>query len=131
MENVAERFDGYTLLMAEDNEESYAYMRIACSKAGFTVLRAKTGKEAVELCALHPEINLILMDGMMPEMTGYEATSIIKKNNPGIPIVIITAFVSQASIYNAVASGCNDYLAKPIGVTELFMAIKKWVIKPV
>jgi len=129
MENAIERFDGYTLLVAEDNEESYAYMRIACTSAGFTVLRAKTGTEAVTLCTGHPEIDLILMDGMMPEMTGYEAAKIIRKSNPGIPIVIITAFITQASIYNAVESGCNDYLAKPIGVTELFMAIKKWVIK--
>jgi CheY-like chemotaxis protein len=131
MGSIAERFDGYTLLVAEDNDENFAYIRIACSKVGFTVLRARTGSEAVAICDENPGVHLILMDGMMPEMTGYEATSIIKRSHHGIPIVILTAFVSQASIQNAVASGCNDYMAKPIGIEELYTAIKKWIIKAV
>ena len=131
MKAVSERYDGFIILIAEDNEENYAYLKIACTRAGLEVLHAKTGSEAVRLCAEHPEICLVLMDGMMPEMTGYEATIKIKQSMPSIPIVILTAFVSQTSINNAVVCGCNDYLAKPIGLNEIFMTIKKWVIKPV
>jgi CheY-like chemotaxis protein len=125
-----ERFDNFTLLVAEDNEENFHYLRIACERIGFEVLRAKTGADAIKVCAENARICLILMDGLMPEMTGYEAASEIRKTHPGLPIILLTAFVSQASIFNAIASGCNDYMAKPIGVKELYVAIKKWVVHP-
>jgi CheY-like chemotaxis protein len=125
-----DRFEGFTLLIAEDNEENFHYLRIACERIGFKVIRAKTGADAIRICDENSNICLILMDGLMPEMTGYEAAGKIRKNHPGLPIILLTAFVSQASIFNAIASGCNDYMAKPIGVKELYMAIKKWVVKP-
>lgn len=77
----------------------------------------------------NPAIELILMDGMMPEMTGYEAAVEIKKMRSDLPIVILTAFVDHSSIREAVMSGCNDYLAKPIGVEELKAALSKWLVK--
>ena len=117
-------------MIAEDNNENFHYLRIACERIGFEVLRAKTGAESIRICDENSNICLILMDGLMPEMTGYEAAGMIRKNHSGLPIILLTAFVSQTSISNAIASGCNDYMAKPIGVKELYEAINKWVVKP-
>ena len=121
-------FDSHTLLVAEDNEDNYEYIRHTLKYTGVKIIRAKDGKEAVACVRENPAIGLILMDGMMPEMTGYEAAAEIKKIRNDLPIVILTAFVDHSSIREAVMSGCNDYLAKPIGVEELQATLKKWLV---
>ena len=85
-----------------------------------------SGDQAVKLAEAHPEIGLIFMDGMMPVMTGYDAARSIRKFRNELPIVILTAYVSQESIRDAVMSGCNDYLAKPVGQEELMVTLRKW-----
>ena len=127
MEQVS--FNNRTILVAEDNDDTYAYIWHSLIKTGITVIRALNGLEAVSLCHDHPEFSLILMDGMMPGLTGYEATVEIKKFRPELPIIILTAYVDQTSIREAVRSGCNDYLAKPIGPEELYAAIQKWLVQ--
>ena len=117
------------MLVAEDNQENYEYLWHSLKNTGLEILMAVNGIEAVAQCREHPEISLILMDGMMPEMTGYQATVEIKKFRPELPIIILTAYVDQTSIRDAVRSGCNDYLAKPIGPEELFAAVNKWLLK--
>lgn len=126
MENL--NYTGYTILIAEDNESNYEYLRQTFKPTGLTILHASNGKDAIESCLTHPEIKLILMDGMMPVMTGYDATREIRKFRPELPIVVLTAYVSQTSIRDAVASGCTDYLAKPIGKEELLSVLKKWLV---
>jgi CheY-like chemotaxis protein len=69
-----------------------------------------------------------MMDGMMSQMTGYDATREIRKFRPDVPIIMLTAYVSQASIRDAVMSGCNDYMAKPIGPEELLTMLQKWLV---
>jgi CheY-like chemotaxis protein len=71
---------------------------------------------------------MIIMDGMMPLKTGYDATREIRNFRPELPIILLTAHVSQGSIRDAVLSGCNDYLAKPIGPKELLTVLKKWLV---
>jgi len=119
---------GYTILVAEDEETNFEYIRSVYKVTGLTLLRAKTGMEAIELCKEHPEIRLIIMDGMMPVMNGYNATREIRNFRKNLPVILLTAYVSQSSIRDAVTSGCNDYLAKPIGNEELLTMLKKWLI---
>ena len=121
-------YTGYTILIAEDNESKFEYLRQTLKPTGLTILHASNGKDAIDHCLAHPEIKLVLMDGMMPVMTGYDATREIRKFNPELPVVVLTAYVSQTSIRDAVASGCTDYLAKPIGKEELLSVLKKWLV---
>ena len=121
-------YTGYTILIAEDNVSNFDYIKNTFRTTGLTILHAANGKEAVDYCLAHPEIRLVLMDGMMPEMTGYEATIEIRKFRTELPIVLLTAYVSQPSIRDAVISGCTDYLAKPIGTDELLTVLKKWIV---
>lgn len=122
-------FKSYSVLVAEDNEDNFDYIWHTFKNMGVNILRAKDGREAVTIVKENPAIDLILMDGMMPEMTGYEAAIEIKKIRSDLPIVILTAFVDHSSIREAVMSGCNDYLAKPIGVEELKATLLKWLVK--
>jgi len=122
-------FKSHSVLVAEDNDDNFDYIWHTLKNTGTNIIRAKDGREAVAMVRENPAIELILMDGMMPEMTGYEAAVEIKKMRSDLPIVILTAFVDHSSIREAVMSGCNDYLAKPIGVEELKAALSKWLVK--
>jgi len=119
---------GETILIAEDDDTNFEYIVQTYKNTGLVILRAANGEEAVSMCAGHPEIRMVLMDGMMPVMTGYDATRAIRKQRPDLPVVVLTAYVSHKSIRDAVMSGCNDYLAKPIGPEELLMVLKKWMM---
>ncbi len=120
---------GLTILIAEDDDYNHQYLVKTFEKHGLNILRATNGKEAVTICRQRDDIRMILMDGMMPEMTGYDAAREIRKFRPDIPIVVLTAYVSTESIREAVLSGCNDYLAKPIGPEELNAILAKWLPK--
>ena len=127
METIS--FQSHSILVAEDNDDNFEYIWHTLKNTGVNILRAKDGREAVSIVKENPAIDLILMDGMMPEMTGYEAAIEIKQMRSDLPIVILTAFVDHSSIREAVMSGCNDYLAKPIGVEELKATLSKWLVK--
>lgn len=120
-------YSQHTILIAEDNEENFMYIRMGLKKTGINVLRAKNGIEAVEMCRNHPEISIVFMDGMMPEMSGFQASKSIRAFNSKIPIVLITAFFSSASILDSIAGGCNDYIAKPVSPDVLLAMLKKYL----
>ncbi len=122
------KFTGQTILVAEDDDTNFDYITQTYRSTGLNILRAENGEEAVDRCKTDPEIRMVIMDGMMPLKTGYDATREIRKFRPGLPIILLTAYVSQDSIRNAVTSGCNDYLAKPIGPEELLSVLKKWLV---
>lgn len=117
----------YTLLIAEDNESNFNYFRLSLKKTGINIIRALNGQEAVELCEQNPQINIVFMDGMMPSLNGYDATPLIHQFRPDLPVILITAFVSPASMHDAISNGCNDYLAKPIGPEAVLSTLTKWL----
>ncbi len=117
----------YTILVAEDNEQNYQLISISLRTTNARIIWVQNGQEAVDACLANEQIDLILMDGMMPLLTGYEAASEIRKIRPSLPIIILTAYISPSSIREAVTSGCNDFMGKPIGVPELHGIIKKWL----
>lgn len=119
---------GYTILIAEDDSASLKYFNTSLGKTGIHILNAGNGREAIDQFHEAPKIDIILMDAMMPVMDGFDATQEIKKSNPAIPILILTAYVEPESIRKAVASGCNDYLAKPIQQDVLLSAVEKWTV---
>ena len=115
------------ILVAEDDTVNFDYIHLVLNKANFTVLRAFTGGEAIELCRQNSDIDLILMDIKMPGMDGYAATGEIRRFKPEIPIVAITAYALTNESKTALAAGCNDYLAKPVKKEELLAVITKYV----
>jgi CheY-like chemotaxis protein len=114
------------ILIAEDVESNFLYLKAVLSKLSATIYWAKNGIEAVEICENNP-IDLVFMDLQMPEMNGYEATEILKKKLPHLPIVAQTAFAMSDDREKALDSGCDDYLAKPIKSKDLLNVVEKYI----
>lgn len=128
-QNVVENpnWSDYTVLIAEDEDTNYVYLQTALSKTNINVIRAKNGKEAVELVRTNPYIDAILMDIKMPEMNGLEATRSIKSFRKDIPVIAQTAFAMDEDRRNCEAIGCDDFLAKPIRYKILIEALGKFL----
>lgn len=115
------------ILIAEDVESNFLYLKAVLSKLNATIFWAKSGVEAVEICEREDSIDLVFMDLQMPEMNGYEATRILKEKFPNLPIVAQTAFAMSDDREKALDSGCDDYLAKPIKSKDLLSVVEKYV----
>ena len=105
---------GLKILIAEDDYGSAKLIEYEVKSYGKQILNVTTGVEAVEACLNNPDIDLILMDVQMPDMDGYEATRLIRQFNSKVVIIAQTAYALPEERKNALAAGCNDYIAKPI-----------------
>lgn len=108
-----------TILIAEDDETSFFFLKFVLAKENVNILYAQSGQEAVDITEAHPEIDLILMDIKMAGMSGIEATQLIKKRNPRVPVIAQTAFALNSDKENILKAGCDDYITKPIRKEEL------------
>jgi CheY-like chemotaxis protein len=96
---------------------------------GFEIEMADNGKIAVELLEKN-KYDIILMDLQMPEMNGFEATAHIRNVlNSQIPIIALTADVTNADVEKCISVGMNDYISKPIDEKLLFDKISKHLVK--
>jgi len=114
------------ILIVEDDEISYILLANGLRKISKELLHAKTGVEAIEACKNNPDIDLILMDLRMPVMNGYEASRQIRQFNNDVVIIAQTAFALVGDREEAIESGCNDYISKPIDEAVLFALIQKY-----
>ena len=119
-----------SVLVVDDYDDIRDLMRARLEKLGYLVLEAADGKQAVELAEReHPD--LILMDFNMPILDGFVATRYIREldDMQDVPIVGLTAHGKEYSRSLAIASGCNDYLEKPIDFDHLDSVINRWLPK--
>ncbi len=107
------------ILVAEDENSNFELVKAILSKTNALVVRAKNGKEAVNICFENRQIDIVLMDIRMPEMDGYEATKKIKSVKKELPIISLTAYAMADDREKSLNAGCDDYLAKPIKPQEL------------
>ncbi|PJB58128.1 MAG: hypothetical protein CO098_10020 [Bacteroidetes bacterium CG_4_9_14_3_um_filter_41_19] len=114
-----------TVLIAEDEISNFILLEEMLLDSGINIIRAVNGLEAVRLCQLNPNIDLVLMDIKMPEMDGYEATKRIKEFKPDLPIIAQTAYITEADRVKALACGCSDYISKPISKRLLLSKINE------
>jgi two-component system, cell cycle response regulator DivK len=114
------------ILIAEDVESNFLYLKAVLSKLNATIYWAKNGIEAIEICE-NNSVDLVFMDLQMPEMNGYEATEMLKKKFPTLPIVAQTAFAMSDDREKALDAGCDDYLAKPIKSKDLLSVVEKFI----
>lgn len=115
-------------LVVEDFEDSRFMMRRLLEMAGYQVLEASDGEQAVKLAfEKHPA--LILMDLSLPKLDGLAATRQIRKkmNLRKVPIVAVSAHDSPQTRAEALAAGCNEYVTKPIDFDNLNAVLKRYV----
>ena len=120
-------FTGKTVLIVEDNETSSFYFEAALKKLNAITIWAKNGKEAVDLFRGNDQIDLVLMDLNMPEMDGFEATKMIKKIKPQVPVIIQSAYILSGEENRSFEAGGDEFLAKPIRLSMLVDTIKRYL----
>jgi PAS domain S-box-containing protein len=120
-------WEGKLFLIAEDDKFSYKFLEGFLKQTKAEVIRAADGREAVEICKCNKDIDLILMDIQMPEMNGLVATEEIKKFNRGIPIIAQTANAISEERQRCMQAGCDDFITKPVNISELYIKIDKWL----
>ncbi|MEI6693013.1 MAG: response regulator, partial [Chlorobium sp.] len=114
-----------TILIAEDDDVSSMLLKKNLTGDNISLLFAVNGWEAVELVEHHPEINVVLMDIKMPLMNGFEATKLIKKIRPDLPVIAQTAFTSKDDREKALEAGCDSFITKPIKKKELLSLVQE------
>jgi len=122
----------YKILIAEDEEINFMLVNSILLKSkifNFEIIRAMNGREAVSICKNNKDISLILMDIRMPIMNGYQATKIIKKMQPNIPIIAHTAYSTDKDLKEAYAVGCSNVITKPVNLDEFNKVIEDSISK--
>ncbi|TAJ33933.1 MAG: response regulator [Reyranella sp.] len=120
---------GRTVLVVDDDARNIFALSSALERRGLHVLTATTGHEAISILEKSPEVSIVLMDIMMPEMDGYETMALIR-NNPELrrlPILALTAKAMKGDREKCLEAGASDYLAKPVDTDQLFSALRLWL----
>ena len=111
------------ILAVDDEPDLRGLLRILLKNKGYEVLEAASGGEAVEKVRSEPRIDLVIMDIMMPGLSGVEACAEIRKFST-VPMLFLTAKSQLADKAQAYASGGDDYLAKPFSQAELLLKVE-------
>ncbi|MCG6576073.1 response regulator [Pseudomonas sp. AF32] len=122
-------FEGRKVLLVDDDVRNIFALTSALEAKGAIVVIGRNGFEAIERLNENDDIDLVLMDVMMPEMDGFEATALIRKDPRWrkLPIIAVTAKAMKDDQERCLAAGSNDYLAKPIDLDRLFSLIRVWL----
>jgi PAS domain S-box-containing protein len=116
-----------TILIVEDNEPSYSFLKETLKKTKANIIRAKDALSSIEICKSNPDIDIVLMDIQLPEMNGYDATREIKKIRKSLPVIAQTAFAMAGDKEKSIHAGCNDYITKPIDIKKLLPKINQFI----
>jgi len=124
-------FEGRKVLLVDDDVRNIFALTSALEHKGAVVVIGRNGREAIEKLNEVEDIDLVLMDVMMPEMDGFEATSLIRQDPRWrkLPIIAVTAKAMKDDQERCLQAGANDYLAKPIDLDRLFSLIRVWLPK--
>ena len=120
---------GKTALLVDDDARNIFALSSVLERRGMKVLTATTGREAVTLVESNPEIAIVLMDIMMPQMDGYQTIGVIRENPAflRLPIIALTAKAMKGDREKCLEAGASDYLAKPVNTEQLLLAIRMWL----
>jgi CheY-like chemotaxis protein len=118
------------VLLADDDMRNVFSLSALLAEHGMDVITAADGKEALEKLSENPDVNLVLMDIMMPEMDGYEAIRQIRMNGRfnKLPVIALTAKAMAGDREKCIAAGASDYIAKPIDSSKLLSLMRVWMV---
>jgi CheY-like chemotaxis protein/signal transduction histidine kinase/HAMP domain-containing protein len=124
-----EMLAGRTVLVVDDDTRNIFALSSALERRNMNVLTATTGQEAISILERSPDVAIVLMDIMMPEMDGYETIQLIRQNPTlrRLPIIALTAKAMKGDREKCLEAGASDYLAKPVNTEQLFSALRLWL----
>ncbi|MFI1994700.1 HAMP domain-containing protein [Actinoplanes sp. NPDC020271] len=123
------QLDGATVLIVDDDVRNVFALTSALEMHGLNVLYSDNGVDGVRILNEHPEVDIVLMDAMMPDQDGYETTRGIRRNQRfrDLPVVFLTAKAMPGDRESALAAGASDYITKPVDLDELIELMARWV----
>jgi CheY-like chemotaxis protein/signal transduction histidine kinase len=124
-----EALAGRKVLVVDDDVRNIFALSSVLERRGMTVLSAGTGREAIETIETTPDLAIVLMDIMMPEMDGYETMQVIRQNPAlrRLPIIALTAKAMKGDRERCLEAGASEYLAKPVNTEQLLSALRMWL----
>jgi CheY-like chemotaxis protein len=120
---------GRKVLVVDDDVRNIFALSSVLERRGMTVLTAGTGREAIATLESTPDVAIVLMDIMMPEMDGYETMQVIRQNSDfrRLPIIALTAKAMKGDREKCLEAGASEYLAKPVNTEQLLAALRMWL----
>ena len=121
--------EGRRVLLVDDDVRNVFALASLLESRGMEVLFAENGRDAIETLRESPDVDLVLMDIMMPEMDGHEAVRRIREMDEfkNLPIVALTAKAMQGDREKSLLAGASDYVAKPVDSERLLSLMRVWL----
>lgn len=113
----------FKILVVEDDKHTRMLLKAVLESAGYTIVTANNGEDALEQME-REHIDLVVLDIMMPKMDGYEFTKVLRENDNNLPILMVSAKQLPADKHKGFLVGTDDYITKPIDEDEMLLRIK-------
>ncbi|MDB5250990.1 MAG: chemotaxis protein CheY, partial [Flaviaesturariibacter sp.] len=134
IENLRSREDvlaNKTVLVVDDDVRNLFALTTAFERYNINVITAESGQEAINILGDNSNVDMVLMDIMMPEMDGYETTQKIRREhkNNHLPIIAVTAKAMKGDREKCIEAGASDYITKPVKIDQLLSLMRVWLYK--
>ncbi len=128
---AAGRSAGKKALIVDDDIRNIFALTSVLEEHHMLVVSAENGRDAVKALQANPDVDVVLMDIMMPEMDGMETTRQIRQDpqSKGVPIIAVTAKAMKGDREKCIEAGAWDYLAKPVDPEELVAMLRAWLVR--
>jgi len=122
---------GRTVLVVDDDIRNIFALTSVLEMHQMNILAAETGRQAIEMLEQRPDIDIVLMDVMMPEMDGLDTTRAVRgiQELKQVPIIAVTAKAMKGDREKCIEAGAWDYLAKPVDPDELLAMLRGWLVR--
>ncbi len=122
---------GRTIMIVDDDVRNVFALTSALEARGMEVLFAENGRAGLSVLDENPDVELVLMDVMMPEMDGYETTEAIRRDErfAALPIIALTAKAMKGDRQKSIAAGASDYITKPVETEQLLSLMRVWLYR--
>jgi CheY-like chemotaxis protein len=119
------------VLVVDDDVRNLFALTTAFERSNINTITAESGKEAMSILSENNNIDIVLMDIMMPEMDGYETTQKIRREhkNTTLPIIAVTAKAMKGDREKCIEAGASDYITKPLKIDQLLSLMRVWLYK--
>ena len=123
---------GKKVLVVDDDVRNIFALTSVLESHGMKVVYAENGRAGIEALRTNPDVDVVLMDIMMPGMDGYETMRLIRKEprHESVPIIAVTAKALRGDREKCIAAGASDYITKPVDAEKLLELIRLWVPTP-
>lgn len=120
-----------TVLIVDDDVRNIFALTSSLEKLQMQVIYAENGRDGIQQLEAHPQVNVVLMDMMMPEMDGYETIRAIRQQERFryLPIIALTAKAMQGDREKCIEAGASDYITKPVAMGQLLSLLRVWLYR--